>query len=79
MEIGSSEVFKFCARKMIKKTSSMFAFKTINLFQNVVTDFSLKNVSCMVRAIPQGHENKVSRRFVGFMIITRTQLKLKNL
>ena len=40
MEIGLSEVTKFFARKMIKKTHFMSPCKMINLFQDVVTNFS---------------------------------------
>ena len=48
MEIALPEVVKFCVTKMIKTTQSMSPYDMINLFQDVMTNFSLKNVSCIV-------------------------------
>ena len=48
MEIALPEVVKFCATKMIKTTQPMSPYDMINLFQDVMTNFSLKNVSCIV-------------------------------
>ena len=42
MEIGSSEAIKFCTRKLIKKTNFMSPYKMINLFQDLLTNFSQK-------------------------------------
>ena len=55
----------------------MSACKMIILFQDAVTFFFPKNVSCMGRGIPQGYNNNISRPAASFMI-NRTQLKFKN-
>ena len=39
MEIGLSEVIKFCTRKMLKKTHFMSPSKVISFFQDVVANF----------------------------------------
>ena len=41
----------------------------IILFQNAVTNFSQKYVSCMGRGIPKGHDNKISRFSASFWVI----------
>ena len=61
MEIGLSEVIKFCTRKLIKRTHFMSALKIINLFQDMMSNFSLKNVGL-----------EVSRPVI--FMINRTQL-----
>ena len=40
MEIGLSEVIKFCTRKLIKRTHFIFPLKIINLFQDTMPNFS---------------------------------------
>ena len=65
MEIGLSEVIKFCTRKLIKRTHFMSPLKMINLFQGMMPNFSPKNVSL-----------EVSRPAI--FMINRTQLKPKN-
>ena len=65
MEIGLSEVIKFCTIKLIKKTHFMSPLKMINLFQDMMPDFSPKNV---------GFE--VSR--LAVFMINRRQLKPKD-
>ena len=65
MEIGLSEVIKFCTRKLIKRTHFISPLKMINLFQDMMPNFSPENVSLEVL------------RPVIFMI-NRTQLKPKN-
>ena len=47
MEIGLSEVIKFCTRKLIKRTHFMPLLKIINLFQDM-PNFSAKNVGLEV-------------------------------
>ena len=65
MEIGLSQVIKFCTRKLIMRTHFMSPLKIINLFQDMMPKFSPKNVGL-----------EVSRRAI--FMINRTQLKLKN-
>ena len=65
MEIELSEVIKFCTRKLIKRTHFMYPLKMINLFQDMMTNFSPKNVGL-----------EVSRRTV--FMINRTQLNPTN-
>ena len=65
METGLSEVIKFCTRKLIKMTHLMSLLKMINLFQDMLPNFSHKNVG-----------REVSRPAI--FIINRTQLKPKN-
>ena len=65
MEIGLSEVIKFCTRKLIKRTHFMSPLKMINLFQDMMPNFSPKNVGL-----------EVSRPAI--FMINRTQLKPKN-
>ena len=65
MEIELSEVIKFCARKLIKRTHFMPPLKMIYLFQDMVLNVS-----------PQNVDLEVSRPAI--FIINRTQLKLKN-
>ena len=48
MEIGLSEVVKYCTRKLIKRTHSMSALNMINLFQDMMPNFSPKNVGLEV-------------------------------
>ena len=64
MEIGLSDVIKFCTRKLIKRKHFMSPLKMINLFQDMMPNFSPKNV---------GLEGS---RPVIFMI-NRTQLESK--
>ena len=42
MEIGLSEVIKFCTRKLIKRKYFMSPLKMINLFQDMILNFSQK-------------------------------------
>ena len=65
MEIGLSEVIKFCTRKLIKRTHFMSPLKMINLFQDMMPNFSPKNVGL-----------EVSRPAI--LMVNRTQLKPKN-
>ena len=65
MEIGLSEVIKFYTRKLIKRTHIMPPLKMINLFQDMMPNFSPKNVGL-----------EVSRPAI--FMINRTQLKPKN-
>ena len=65
MEIGLSEVIKFCTRKLIKKTHFMSPLKMINLFPDMMPNLSPKNVGLEVL------------RSAIFMI-NRTQLKPRN-
>ena len=65
MEIGLSEVIKFCIRKLIKRTHFMSPLKMINLFQDMMPNVSPKNVDL-----------EVSRPAI--FMINRTQLKSKN-
>ena len=44
MEIGLSEMIKFCARKLIKRTHFMSPLKMINLLQDIIPNFSPKNL-----------------------------------
>ena len=44
IESGLSEVIKFCTRKLIKRTHFMSSFKMISLFQDMMPNFSPKNV-----------------------------------
>ena len=64
MEIGLSEVIKFCTRKLIKRTHFMSPLKMINLFHDIMPNPSPKNV---------GFE--VSRPTI--FMINRTQLRPK--
>ena len=48
MEIGLSEVIRFCTRKLIKRTHFMSPLKIINLFQDMMPNFSPKNVGLEV-------------------------------
>ena len=64
MEIGLSEVIKFCTRKLNKRAHFMSPLKMINLFQDMIPNFSATNVDLQVS------------RPVTFMI-NRTQLKPK--
>ena len=65
MEIELSEVIKFCTRKLIKRTHFMSPLKMINLFQDMMPNFSPENVGL-----------EVSRPAI--FMINRTQLKPKN-
>ena len=65
MEIELSEVIKFCTRKLNKRTHFMSPLKMINLFQDMMPNFSPKNVGL-----------EVSRPAI--FMINRTQLKPKN-
>ena len=65
MEIGLSEVIKFCTRKLIKRTHFMSPLKMINLFQDMMPNLSPKNVGL-----------EVSRPAI--FMVNRTQLKPKN-
>ena len=65
MEIGLSEVIKFCTRKLIKRTHFTSPLKMINLFQDMMPNFSPKNVGL-----------EISRPAI--FMINRTQLKPKN-
>ena len=65
MEIGLSEVIKFCTRKLIKRTHFMSPLKMINLFQDMMPNFSPKNVGL-----------EISRPEI--FMINRTQLNPKN-
>ena len=62
MEIWLSEVIKFWARKLIKRTHSMSPLKMINPFQDMMPNFSPENVGL-----------EVSRPAI--FMINRTQLK----
>ena len=42
MEIGFSEVIKFCTRKLIKRIHFMSSLKMINLFQDMMSNFPPK-------------------------------------
>ena len=42
-----------------------------------MTNVSTKIVSCMAKAIPQSHDNKISKHFADFMI-SSTKLKFNN-
>ena len=66
MEIGLSEIIKFCTRKLIERTHFKTPLKVINLFQDMIPNFSAKTV---------GLE---ASRPAFFMINYRTQLKPKN-
>ena len=44
MEIGLSEVIKFCIRDLIKRTHFMSPLKMINLFQDMIPNFCPKAV-----------------------------------
>ena len=65
MEIGLSEVIKFCTGKLIKRTHFMSPLKMINLFQDMMPNFSPKNVSLEVLR-------------PAIFMINRTQLKPRN-
>ena len=65
IEIGLSELIRFCTRKLIKRTHFMSPLKMINLFQDMMPNFSAKNVDL-----------EVSR--TAIFMINRTQLKPKN-
>ena len=65
MEVGLSEVIKFCTGKLIKRTHFMSPLKMINLFQDMLPNVFPKNVGLEVL------------RPAVFMI-NRTQLKAKN-
>ena len=64
MEIGLSEVIKFCTRKLIRRTH-MSPLKMINLFQDIMTNFFQKTMVL-----------DISRPAI--FMINRTQLKPKN-
>ena len=42
MEIGLSEVTKFCARKLIKRTYFMGPLKMINIFQDTMPNVGIE-------------------------------------
>ena len=42
-----------------------------------MTNVSTNIMSCMAKAIPQSHDNKISKHFAGFMI-SSTKLKFTN-
>ena len=65
MEIGLSEVAKFCTRKLIKRTHFMSPLKIINLFYDMMPNFSPENMSLEVLR-------------PAIFMINRTQLKPKN-
>ena len=65
MEIGLSEVIKFCTRKLIKGTHFMSPLKMINLFQDMMPNFPPKKVGL-----------EVSRPAI--FMVNRTQLNTKN-
>ena len=65
MEIGLSEVIKFCTRKLIKRTHIMSPSKMIDLFQDIMTNFFQKTMVL-----------DISRPAI--FMINRTQLKPKN-
>ena len=65
MEIGLSEVIKFCTRKLIKGTHFMSPLKMIDLFQDMMPNFSPKTVGLEVSS-------------PAIFMINRTQLKPKN-
>ena len=65
MLIGLSDVIKFCTRKLIKRTHFMSPMKMINLFPDIMPNFSPQNVGLKV-SIPE------------IFTINRTQLKPKN-
>ena len=48
MEIGLSEVIKFCTRNLIKMTHFMSPLKMINLFQDMIPNFCPKAVGLQV-------------------------------
>ena len=48
-----------------------------NIFQDHLTNVSLKYMSYMGRGIPHGYDNKISRHFASF-IVDSAQLKFKN-
>ena len=48
MEIGLSEVIKFCIRKLITRTHFMSPLKIINLFQDMIPNFSPQNAGLEV-------------------------------
>ena len=48
-----------------------------NIFQDHLTNVSLKYMSYMGRGIPHGYDNKISSPFASF-ILDRAQLKFKN-
>ena len=60
-KVELSEVVNFCARKMVYRTYFISLCKKINLLQDLVINFSLKNVSCMGRGISKSHEKYVLR------------------
>ena len=62
MKIGLSEVIKFCVRKLIKRTHFISPLKMINLFEDMMPNYSQKNVGL-----------QVSRPEI--FMINRTQLK----
>ena len=64
MEIGLSEVIKFCTRKLIKGTHFMSPLKMIDLFQDMMPNFSPKTVGLEVSS-------------PAIFMINRTQLKPK--
>ena len=66
MEIGLSEIIKFCTRKLIERTHFKTPLKVINLFQDMMPKFSPKTVG--LEALTPAF----------FMINNRTQLKPKN-
>ena len=65
MEIVLSGVIKFCTRKLIRKTHFMSPLKMINLFQDMMPNFSPQNVGLEVLRL-------------AIFMINRTQMKPKN-
>ena len=65
LETGLSEVMKFCTRKLTKRTHFVSPLKMINLFQDMMPNFSPKNVDL-----------EFSRPAI--FMINGTQLKPKN-
>ena len=65
MEIGLTEVIKFCTKKLIQRTHFMSPLTMINLFQDMIPSFSPKNVGLAV-----------SRPAI--FMINKTQSKPKN-
>ena len=64
-EIGLSEVIKVCTRKLINRTHFMSPLKMINLFQDMMPNFSPQNVGLEVLRL-------------AIFMINRTQMKPKN-
>lgn len=53
MEIRLFEVVKYSAREMIKWTHFMPQYKMRNLFQDIMTNYSPWNVTCMAEVSPR--------------------------